>query len=827
MVDGKWKRERFREKYWYQWDRCNAIVLSWLMNYVAQNLISGIAYTMNAQTVWEELRERFDKVDGSRSFNLHTDIATLTQGTLSISTYYSKLKDLWNEFEALVPLPGCDCPKSKDFVVFLQRLKLYQFSMGLNANYQARSQILLMSPLPTVNQAYAMLMSDENQKAIVANSGILGVSPPNINSGRYDSTALYSSKTRGNQKFRKNYNLYYEVCKMKGHTKENYYKIVGYPSDFKYKKKWGVGGSSAYNAITETSSIHVHSPTQKMSAQVIGQYMETQPAQREVQATHLGVQNQNPQLGACTFTKEQYDQIVQLLHKVSPSTASANTTGKSSIFLVSDSKPDWIIDTGATNHMVTDINLINKYSISEPIVPKKVFLPNRDITHVAYIGTSSISANNCLMNDFSNGKVKAIGKEDNGLYLLLKHNARTIKAFTLAAQGREAVDITLCVCLCAKQTRVPFPSTSIKSTTYFYLIYLDVWGPYKTATFDGNRFFLTVIDDFSRMTWIFLLRLKSDICLFRTLGIVHQRTCAYTPQQNGVAERKHRYILEVTRAIRFQVHIPIKFWRQCVLAAVYLINKMPSPLMDGVSPYERLYAKKPDLGHLRVIGFLCYAKQVHEADKLLSRVNPTVHMGYSPTQKGYILYDLTSHSFIVSKDVAFREEVFPFSSTKSVPPPLFVDSHSSSYHSEPPGIAHTLNDPAAIEVENEDLTQRVCQSPDVGNPIRSRCVDTTTSSQSTSVYLVTQDTNPTLRKSTRTKQPPIWMKDFVSLNNHKDVPYAISNYLSYDTLSPKYQTYIEATSTIVEPSSYEEAIKDPKWVEAMKAEITALEDNHT
>nr|XP_016468536.1 PREDICTED: uncharacterized protein LOC107791056 [Nicotiana tabacum] len=756
MVDGKWKRERFREKYWYQWDRCNAIVLSWLMNYVAQNLISGIAYTMNAQTVWEELRERFDKVDGSRSFNLHTDIATLTQGTLSISTYYSKLKDLWNEFEALVPLPGCDCPKSKDFVVFLQRLKLYQFSMGLNANYQARSQILLMSPLPTVNQAYAMLMSDENQKAIVANSGILGVSPPNINSGRYDSTALYSSKTRGNQKFRKNYNLYYEVCKMKGHTKENYYKIVGYPSDFKYKKKWGVGGSSAYNAITETSSIHVHSPTQKMSAQVIGQYMETQPAQREVQATHLGVQNQNPQLGACTFTKEQYDQIVQLLHKVSPSTASANTTGKSSIFLVSDSKPDWIIDTGATNHMVTDINLINKYSISEPIVPKKVFLPNRDITHVAYIGTSSISANNCLMNDFSNGKVKAIGKEDNGLYLLLKHNARTIKAFTLAAQGREAVDITL---------------------------------------------------------W--------------TLGIVHQRTCAYTPQQNGVAERKHRYILEVTRAIRFQVHIPIKFWRQCVLAAVYLINKMPSPLMDGVSPYERLYAKKPDLGHLRVIGFLCYAKQVHEADKLLSRVNPTVHMGYSPTQKGYILYDLTSHSFIVSKDVAFREEVFPFSSTKSVPPPLFVDSHSSSYHSEPPGIAHTLNDPAAIEVENEDLTQRVCQSPDVGNPIRSRCVDTTTSSQSTSVYLVTQDTNPTLRKSTRTKQPPIWMKDFVSLNNHKDVPYAISNYLSYDTLSPKYQTYIEATSTIVEPSSYEEAIKDPKWVEAMKAEITALEDNHT
>lgn len=129
---------------------------------------------------------------------------------------------------------------------------------------------------------------------------------------------------------------------------------------------------------------------------------------------------------------------------------------------------------------------------------------------------------------------------------------------------------------------------------------MDLWGPYKTPTHDGHKYFLTVVDDLSRYTWIFLLRLKSDVCIiiqkflvhsktqfdktvkcvrtdngteflnnvcstmFNSLGIICQTTCAYTPQQNGIAERKYRHILELTRAIRFQAHIPLKFWGLCV-----------------------------------------------------------------------------------------------------------------------------------------------------------------------------------------------------------------------------------------------------------------------
>ncbi|KAL3362244.1 hypothetical protein AABB24_014896 [Solanum stoloniferum] len=80
------------------------------------------------------------------------------------------------------------------------------------------------------------------------------------------------------------------------------------------------------------------------------------------------------------------------------------------------------------------------------------------------------------------------------------------------------------VCPCAKQTRNMFLVSSIKSSQIFYLIHLDVWGPYKQATFDGNRFFLTVVDDFSRMSWLFLLKSKADVCSFRLFFEVCQDT---------------------------------------------------------------------------------------------------------------------------------------------------------------------------------------------------------------------------------------------------------------------------------------------------------------
>ncbi|XP_059313340.1 uncharacterized protein LOC132064393 [Lycium ferocissimum] len=98
LVDGTCSKDKFPEVMWNHWERVNAIVLSWVMNVVSKNLLGGIMYASIAQTVWEELFERFNKVDGSRTFNLHKEIATLTQGSASVSAYFTKMKNLWEDF---------------------------------------------------------------------------------------------------------------------------------------------------------------------------------------------------------------------------------------------------------------------------------------------------------------------------------------------------------------------------------------------------------------------------------------------------------------------------------------------------------------------------------------------------------------------------------------------------------------------------------------------------------------------------------------------------------------------------------------------------------
>ena len=127
-------------------------------------------------------------------------------------------------------------------------------------------------------------------------------------------------------------------------------------------------------------------------------------------------------------------------------------------------------------------------------------------------------------------------------------------------------------------------------------IHADLWGPAKEATFGGNRYFLSIIDDFSRKVWVYLLKSKDQIlesfktwktlvenqvdrkvkCLrtdnglefcntafdnfYKENGILRHRTVPYTPQQNGVVERMDRTLLEKVRCILFTSGLPKSFW---------------------------------------------------------------------------------------------------------------------------------------------------------------------------------------------------------------------------------------------------------------------------
>ncbi|XP_075086052.1 uncharacterized protein LOC142168797 [Nicotiana tabacum] len=117
FIDDTCKKENYGTNLVDLWEHCNAIILSWLMNCVLPELLSGMVYSSNANEI-------------------HREIATARQGTSSILIYFSKLRVLWAEFDSLAPIPGRDAANSCEYVQFMERQKLLQFLMGLNESYK-------------------------------------------------------------------------------------------------------------------------------------------------------------------------------------------------------------------------------------------------------------------------------------------------------------------------------------------------------------------------------------------------------------------------------------------------------------------------------------------------------------------------------------------------------------------------------------------------------------------------------------------------------------------------------------------------------------------
>ena len=388
------------------------------------------------------------------------------------------------------------------------------------------------------------------------------------------------------------------------------------------------------------------------------------------------------------------------------------------------------------------------------------------------------------------------------------------------SSGDLSDEVELCEsCIKGKLHRTPFPSTSgRRAEEKLQLVHSDVCGKVNSKSLSGGEYFLTFVDDSTRYVWVYILKQKSQVferflewkimvekstgkklqtlrtdnggeytshkfqAYLKSEGVKHELTIPRTPEQNGVAERLNRTLMESVRSMLIGGKLPQRFWAEALATAVYIRNRSPTKAIEEVTPHEAMLGVKPKVNHFRVFGCLAYAHICkEERRKLDPKATKCILLGYGTAVKGYRLYDIEERKVFFSRDVVFDESKTGIEqeqvteSEKLVNIDLICDNLSDT---------ESTDVVEQEEVEQEEVEQEVDQENGTNDN-----------------YTENDERESVLRRSTRERRPPDY-----------------------------YGTYVNITKDVVppEPTTVEEALASPenkKWKEAMNKEIESLKAN--
>jgi transposase InsO family protein len=235
------------------------------------------------------------------------------------------------------------------------------------------------------------------------------------------------------------------------------------------------------------------------------------------------------------------------------------------------------------------------------------------------------------------------------------------------------------------------PEKLVKSAGVLDLVHTDVMGPMQTKIPGGCTYVVTFIDDYSRHVTVPFMKAKSEVLskfkIFKAAmenatgktikrlrfdnggedtgrqfkeylnhhGIKHEKTVPYTPQQNGLAERMNRSLVEMARCMMYHEDVDKKWWAEAVNTAAWIINRIPNSVTVK-TPYEIVHRTKPQLKNLKVFGALGYAPiPDKKRRKLDAKAFKCRFLGYEDGMKGYRVLNVVTGKVQIVRTVKFME----------------------------------------------------------------------------------------------------------------------------------------------------------------------------
>ncbi|XP_074363338.1 uncharacterized protein LOC141703800 [Apium graveolens] len=478
-----------------KWTRNDYMVMSWLTFSMEQVISDSFIFASTARDVWLDVSERFGKSNAPLLYELQTSLSKIEENNLSIAEYYGKLKNVWDKLQVLEgqfncncgALAKCTCDLLKKANEAAETKKLIQLICGLNKNYDnVKTNLLSMEPLPTVLKAYYILQQIEKQQSMTINmSKVPDVSAFYNNKPSFSVPRSFQNK---NDFKRSKFDLTCDHCKKKGHTVDQCFKLTGVPEWYMNLKGKNSGVSTKFAAnVADTSGLLGASPLDISFDSHLS----------------LAAQSMDHQL-----VSHVYKEIMKMMQQ---------NAGLS----ISEHDSSSVNFTGASDRMVFSLSLFDDLQIlQEPI---------KMLYHMVL--------------DLSTNTVNAVGTRSNDLYKFLSPeiqscnlisqqylNANVIPALDVfhARLGHASIgkmkhlsnlfscnkfhDKFSCdSCILAKHHKLPFNDSPFIAPASFHLLHIDLWGPYQTPNLTGGRYFLTILDDFSRVTWTHLLTTKDQV----------------------------------------------------------------------------------------------------------------------------------------------------------------------------------------------------------------------------------------------------------------------------------------------------------------------------